>query len=197
MSDTSQGPGWWKASDGKWYPPESAATPLAPAPAPPVGGGVPPGPGYWRATDGNWYPPQAPPGVAVKKFYTRVWFWLLVIVALGIGGCVTVISVATVAVNKANTTVHAVVYSVTGSGTADITYDAFSHGNSGSSQNNNVTLPWTKTVTGSGIFALYSVDGTLSSGGTVTCTITVDGKQVATNTSTGQFASAVCTASAP
>jgi hypothetical protein len=24
MSDTSQGPGWWQASDGKWYPPESA-----------------------------------------------------------------------------------------------------------------------------------------------------------------------------
>ena len=22
MSDTSQGPGWWQASDGKWYPPE-------------------------------------------------------------------------------------------------------------------------------------------------------------------------------
>ncbi len=26
MSDTSQGPGWWQASDGKWYPPESAPT---------------------------------------------------------------------------------------------------------------------------------------------------------------------------
>ena len=24
MSDVSQGPGWWMASDGKWYPPESA-----------------------------------------------------------------------------------------------------------------------------------------------------------------------------
>lgn len=24
MSDTSQGPGWWVASDGKWYPPDSA-----------------------------------------------------------------------------------------------------------------------------------------------------------------------------
>jgi hypothetical protein len=21
MSDVSQGPGWWQASDGKWYPP--------------------------------------------------------------------------------------------------------------------------------------------------------------------------------
>jgi hypothetical protein len=26
MSDTSQGPGWWQASDGKWYPPESFPT---------------------------------------------------------------------------------------------------------------------------------------------------------------------------
>ncbi|MFN8037828.1 MAG: hypothetical protein U0Q07_01340 [Acidimicrobiales bacterium] len=24
MSDSSQGPGWWQASDGKWYPPEQA-----------------------------------------------------------------------------------------------------------------------------------------------------------------------------
>jgi len=26
MSDQSQGPGWWQASDGKWYPPEQAPT---------------------------------------------------------------------------------------------------------------------------------------------------------------------------
>jgi TM2 domain-containing membrane protein YozV len=31
MSDTSQGEGWWLASDGKWYPPATAA------PAAPVG----------------------------------------------------------------------------------------------------------------------------------------------------------------
>lgn len=33
MSDTSQGPGWWQASDGKWYPPEQAPG-AQPAPAP-------------------------------------------------------------------------------------------------------------------------------------------------------------------
>ncbi|MCD9622994.1 RDD family protein [Rhabdothermincola sp. EGI L10124] len=26
MSDMSQGPGWWQASDGKWYPPEQSPT---------------------------------------------------------------------------------------------------------------------------------------------------------------------------
>jgi hypothetical protein len=54
MSDTSQGPGWWLASDGKWYPPEAwtgpprqsdapaAATPSYPS-GPPAGypSGVP------------------------------------------------------------------------------------------------------------------------------------------------------------
>jgi Domain of unknown function (DUF4190) len=58
MSDTSRGPGWWLASDGKWYPPETAApSPIppppqtsAPSPLPmpspssttPAGGPVPP-----------------------------------------------------------------------------------------------------------------------------------------------------------
>lgn len=47
MSDVSQGPGWWQASDGKWYPPTSqpGTAPVAPAgpPAwgPPVGYGYP------------------------------------------------------------------------------------------------------------------------------------------------------------
>ncbi|MGI9611225.1 MAG: RDD family protein [Acidimicrobiia bacterium] len=32
MSDSSQGDGWWQASDGKWYPPESAPTATQPEP---------------------------------------------------------------------------------------------------------------------------------------------------------------------
>ncbi len=53
MSDVSQGPGWWQASDGKWYPPADADRPA---------------PGWWLASDGNWYPPEAapPPGPAVR-----------------------------------------------------------------------------------------------------------------------------------
>lgn len=37
MSDTSQGPGWWQASDGKWYPPEQAPTAAAPVAGVPAG----------------------------------------------------------------------------------------------------------------------------------------------------------------
>lgn len=32
MSDAPQGPGWWMASDGKWYPPESRPQPAPPPP---------------------------------------------------------------------------------------------------------------------------------------------------------------------
>lgn len=60
MSDMSQGPGWWQATDGKWYPPESLpqAQP-EPAVVPPVAD-APPAPGWWKASDGNWYPPAEP-----------------------------------------------------------------------------------------------------------------------------------------
>jgi hypothetical protein len=34
MSNVSQGPGWWQASDLKWYPPESQPNYAAPAPPP-------------------------------------------------------------------------------------------------------------------------------------------------------------------
>lgn len=49
MSDQPQGPDWWRASDGKWYP----------KPPPPPNQTNPPQPGWWVASDGNWYPPQA------------------------------------------------------------------------------------------------------------------------------------------
>lgn len=35
MSDTSQGEGWWQASDGKWYAPQQAE-PSPPSPPPPT-----------------------------------------------------------------------------------------------------------------------------------------------------------------
>jgi len=74
MSDASQGPGWWQATDGRWYPPETlAAAQAAAAPADPTPpespgsvqgaatGDGPPAPGWWRASDGNWYPPASDP----------------------------------------------------------------------------------------------------------------------------------------
>lgn len=49
MSDVSRGPGWWQASDGKWYPPEQAP-------------GGPPGGDQGRGAPGYGAPGYGPPG---------------------------------------------------------------------------------------------------------------------------------------
>jgi len=86
MSDTSQGPGWWLASDGKWYPPELWTGPpavqgQAPAygnawtvtPGQPGGGGPPAYPGAPGPYGGaGAYPPygygqQVPYGAPATK----------------------------------------------------------------------------------------------------------------------------------
>jgi hypothetical protein len=53
MSDTQQGPGWWQATDGKWYPPETHPARQVP---PPV---QPPTPGYQAPIAGYSVPPHS------------------------------------------------------------------------------------------------------------------------------------------
>jgi len=59
MSDEPQGPGWWLASDGKWYPPQSSPPPFPP---PPSSSDTQVASGWWLASDDRWYPPAG--GVA-------------------------------------------------------------------------------------------------------------------------------------
>lgn len=72
MSDTQQGPEWWLASDGKWYPPQqaTAAAPIQPAApypqAPFAQGPFAQGP-FPPAGPPQGYPPMAPPGY--QPFY--------------------------------------------------------------------------------------------------------------------------------
>ena len=40
MSDVSQGPGWWQAADGKWYPPAPQQQPVNYAPVGPKNDGM-------------------------------------------------------------------------------------------------------------------------------------------------------------
>jgi len=206
VSDTSQGPGWWQASDGKWYAPQPAPPPppiVSPqpvaAPPPPIGADAPQGPGWYQAADGKFYPPQF--GVAgippeKKPVYKRVWFWLLIALVVLMGGCGAILAAGTAAVIHVAQTNHTVVYSVTGTGQAsDITYATLQQGNGqkGVSQVTNVPLPWTKSITVSGLITAFSVSGTVGTdGGSVTCNITEDGKQLATNTASGAFATANC-----
>jgi Domain of unknown function (DUF4190) len=69
VSDVSQGPGWWQASDGKWYSPEQTPGVASPPQVPSVSGAaepltssaVPtPGPGIPSAPPGYGPPPSGP-----------------------------------------------------------------------------------------------------------------------------------------
>jgi uncharacterized membrane protein len=85
VSDTSQGPGWWQASDGKWYPPEQAPGYQAPAsaggPAPastPTGGGIGDAFNYgWLKFQQNVGPILivAAIGLVVLIVVTAIWFF--------------------------------------------------------------------------------------------------------------------------
>lgn len=121
MSQTAPGPGWWLASDGRWYPPELAASPAAmpPPSAPPMGlpplafgsgqnaqvqpgvvttlppGGMPPGAAGYRTP----YPgpiPHWPELPAPKTSRMALWALLLVIL-LGAVGALAGIPMAFVA----------------------------------------------------------------------------------------------------
>jgi hypothetical protein len=73
MSDAPQGPDWWLASDGKWYPPSSAPHAAMPPP-PPTPGGV-------------MYVQQQTNGLAVASLVLGIiWlYWIGSILALVFG----------------------------------------------------------------------------------------------------------------
>jgi uncharacterized RDD family membrane protein YckC len=67
MSDVSQGPDWWLASDGKWYPPEQHPG-NAPPPGPPPSSGPPPTYGAYVPPAGS-APPYGQPSVGAPFGY--------------------------------------------------------------------------------------------------------------------------------
>jgi hypothetical protein len=119
-----------------------------------------------------------------------------VVLALGIGGCVSLVALVGVSVDHAAHVNHTVVYSVAGTGQAtEITYSTLQEGNgqNGEAQLTNVNLPWTKTITASGLITVFDVTATAgANGGSLSCTITEDGRVIAHNSASGPFASANC-----
>lgn len=84
MSDVQQGPDWWLASDGKWYPPQSR-----PAPPPPP---LPPRPATGFAAPSV---PPAPSSVAVGAGLTG-WLQALMWLVAGIAGLAVIFYTAAV-----------------------------------------------------------------------------------------------------
>lgn len=93
-----------------------------------------------------------------------------------------------------------VVYDVTGTSTdTTIVYSTYSDGGSKSETTSNQALPWTKSVTvkkgGTFDFSSFSVVATAGAdGGDVACKVSVGGKVVSEQTSSGQYATVSCIA---
>jgi len=203
MSDTSRELGWWVASDGKWYPPgpdttgttvtqtevrEPRRTPASARPLPRVWAG-----GKLPTASGNHRRPVAPIPACrrsrstgrSRSGYSSSWR-----------------STSAGARPRSPwpawpwTTSPTVVCTVAGSsqGTA-ITYATLQEGNgqNGSSEVIAATLPWTRTISASGLVTIYHVSADVGAGGSsVTCSITDNGSLVSEKTAIGAFRSASC-----
>lgn len=87
-----------------------------------------------------------------------------------------------------------IVYEVSGdAANVDVTYVTYSDAKATDAQETVATLPWSKEVKTKGLVKEGQLIATTGAeGGSVTCKITVDGKEVSTKTATGQFAMADC-----
>lgn len=91
----------------------------------------------------------------------------------------------------ANGSKRTIILEVAGAKKADITYGL----GVDTSQDGGAKLPWKKTLTSSETLLIAQVSAQNAGGGEITCKITVDGKVVKTNKSTGEYSIVDCTAS--
>ena len=110
MSDTSQGPGWWQATDGRWYPPDDDADagddgtdapatdasrsslppPSTPPPPPPAPGPAPASaPGPYQA--GPYFQPQPPPKTMSTGKVILIVIGVLVVFGVLLVGCLALV----------------------------------------------------------------------------------------------------------
>ena len=122
----------------------------------------------------------------------RVWPWLLggfvLIVLLGIGAFAVVVHRLGNRIEESSKYAVVVTYRVEGSGSpVAITYTV---GIAHTAKDTAASLPWTKDVSTGGNVSLTAMND--QSGGTITCRIFANGKQISEQTATGPAASARC-----
>ena len=123
----------------------------------------------------------------------RVWPWVLagfvLLVLLGIGGFLVFVHRLGNNIEESSKYTVDVTYRVEGSGSSvAILYTV---GIAHTAEETAASLPWTKEVSTGGTVSLTAMND--QSGGTVTCRIFANGKQISEQTATGPFASARCT----
>jgi hypothetical protein len=107
---------------------------------------------------------------------------------------VVVIGKAVSDVNDQATQHHTVTYEVTGDAkSADVDYSTFDEHTILVTTESGAAVPWTKTVEATGFLEGAQFAATTGAdGGSVTCTVVVDGKQAKTATASGPLAIANC-----
>ena len=128
-----------------------------------------------------------PVGEGDKGRTVAVPVWALVLAGVVLGAAIagTVVGLVVGGGSGSNAADRTITYSVTGCcANVNIVYGVPEHSRrSGTAEDKNVALPWSKTVIASGSLAGYSVSsGPGISGGTVTCTISEDGTMVSEHT---------------
>jgi Mycobacterium membrane protein len=198
VSDTSQGPGWWLASDGMWYPPEMAQLPPPPESArEAMERGTRAGRRSSRPQTHHGQTPESgssharvPPPVGKKPVFKRWWFWTATVLAV-----VVIVAGIVWVSNKNNstsshTTNHAAAlsspstttttakyiqptafFSCSGSATGGV---SITYGTNSSNQDGGRTLPWESYLPVTSTSQSFDVSAQLQgSGGSVTCTTLV------------------------
>jgi len=124
----------------------------------------------------------------------------VIVLVIFVGGCIGIVAATANHVAHVATQKHTITYVVTGSPSTvagDITYDTIQEGQgqNGEAQLTEQALPWSKTITASGLFTSYTVSVTNASTiglSYVQCTLKVDGRVVNTNRANGPLATAAC-----
>jgi hypothetical protein len=208
MNETSPAQGWWKAIDGRWYPPVSVPS-TRPTRAPRharVATGSPAG-APQKSPFGSVSPryvavPAAHTGARPKNPLRRASrYWILAVLLVLTAGSVS--AAATLRASGAYDahSKHTVTYSVTGSGASavsNITYLTLQRGNrlSGEVQLTDAPLPWTRRVAASDLGLGTSFSVRVENGPAalsyVICSISEDGKLLSFNEAEGPYAVASC-----
>lgn len=118
----------------------------------------------------------------------------LVLSALGLIVCIAWTAGVAGFIGRDSRDVTDVRYEVTGTATGPtITYSTFGDDGSATDQENATVLPWSKDIRIRGSLKASSlIITTGAGGGTVTCTVVVDGKETRSSTASGPFAVASC-----
>ncbi|MCE5292482.1 MAG: MmpS family protein [Nocardiaceae bacterium] len=105
---------------------------------------------------------------------------------------IALVGCSTESINKLSDKAMTVHYEITSDGTVDVTETAMVNGSIAQNQQQDVATPYSKDVEISGVGKNMNIMAQAKDGTEVGCTITVDGKEVANQKSSGQYAVVTC-----